>query len=170
MLQFQCKSCGEIHQGLADLAFDAPYYFYTVPEVERPQRCKLNADFCVIDDRDFFIRGCLEIPVIDLDSPFTYGVWCSLSVENFRRYVEIFEEPHQSHIGPFFGWFSVQPPGYPDALRLKVMAHLRDHGTRPWFELERTDHPLAVEHRDGISQARLQEIYELNLHSNEPAA
>jgi len=31
-------------------------------------------------------------------------------------------------------------------------------GTRPLVELELTDHPLAVDQRDGIEQARLQEI------------
>lgn len=170
MIRFECSCCGEQHEGLADLAFDAPYYYHTVPEAERAQRCTLSSDLCTIDGEDFFIRGCLEIPVIGHDEPFTWGAWCSLSRANFERYVAIFDEPLQAHEGPFFGWFSVQLPGYPDTLRLKVMAHLRDHGTRPRFELEPTEHPLSQEAREGISIARLQEIYELNLHPADPAA
>jgi hypothetical protein len=45
------------------------------------------------------------------------------------------------------------------------MAHLRDGGIRPFFELEETEHPLSVEYRQGISIERLQEIHEANLHS-----
>ena len=164
MISFTCSSCGETHEGLADLAFDAPYYYYTVPEEERAERCTLSADLCTIDDEDYFIRGCLEIPVADHEVPFAFGVWCSVSRENFQRYVDVFNDPHQSHVGPFVGWFSVRLPTYPDPLQLKVRAHLQDHGTRPRFELEPGEHPLAIDHRDGIGLARLQEIYEANLH------
>jgi hypothetical protein len=164
MIRFVCRCCGATHEGLADLAFEAPFYYYTVPEPERERRCTLTSDTCAIDDRDFFVRGCLEIPIVDHDTPFAWGAWCSLSQLNFQRYLELLDEAHRSPVGPFFGWLSVQIPSYPDTLRLKVMAHLLDHGTRPRFELEPTEHPLAVEQRDGITLARLREIYEANLH------
>jgi hypothetical protein len=164
MIRFTCSSCGETHEGLADLAFEAPFYYYTVPEPERERRCELTPDLCSIDAADFFIRGCLEIPTVGHDEPFSWGAWCSLSRQNFERYVEVFDDPHPSGIGPFFGWFSVRVPTYPDTLRLKVKVHLRDHRTRPRFELEPTDHPLAVDQREGISLVRLQQIYEENLH------
>ena len=163
-----CRSCGEIHEGLPDLAFDAPYYYYTVPEPERAQRTLLTPDLCSIDDEDFFIRGCLEVPIVGRSDTFTWGAWCSVSRANFDRYCEVFDQVHQSTVGPFFGWFSSRLPTYPDTLQLKVMAHLRDHKTRPWFELETSDHPLSIDHRKGISLERLQVIYEANLH--DPAA
>ena len=34
-MRFRCSRCGEHHEGLPDVAFDAPFYFYTVPEAER---------------------------------------------------------------------------------------------------------------------------------------
>jgi hypothetical protein len=170
MLHFICSRCGKTHDGLADLVFSAPYFYYTVAEDERADRCFLNSDLCTIDDQDYFIRGCLEVPITDHDELFTWGAWCSVSHENFKRYIGTFDEPHQSHIDPFFGWLSVRLPTYPDTLRLKVMAHLRDHGTRPRFELEPTDHPLSIDCRFGIAVSRLQEIYEANIHSSAPAA
>jgi hypothetical protein len=167
-MRFTCKTCGEEHEGLPDLAFDAPYYFYTVPEAERGERCTLSSDLCSIDERDFFIRGCLEIPLIDAEGAFAWGVWMSVSERNFLRYQEVFEEPIQAHVGPFTGWLSSRLPDYPDTLTLKVRAHLRDHGERPLFELEPTDHPLAVAQREGITLAELQQIYEQNLHPADP--
>jgi hypothetical protein len=44
-------------------------------------------------------------------------------------------------------------------VNLKTAVHLRDDGVRPYIELEPTDHPLAVEQREGISVERLGEIY-----------
>ena len=165
MSSYTCSCCGQVHEGLADLGWEAPDYYYTVPEAERERRCVLTSDVCSIDDRDFFIRGCLEIPVIGRHEPFTFGAWCSLSRTNFEKYRHIFSDEQQSHHGPFFGWLSVRLPGYPDTLNLKVMAHLRDGGTRPWFELEESDHPLSRDYRNGISLKRLQEIHEANLHA-----
>ena len=164
-MQFTCTCCGRVHEGLSDLACAAPYYYYTVPEAERDRRCMLTSDARSIDGEDFFIRGCVEIPVIGRANPFMFGAWCSLSRSNFEKYLRTFEDERQSHEGPFFGWLSVRLPGYPDTLNLKVMAHLRDGGTRPLFELEESEHPLSVNSRRGISIQRLQEIHEANLHA-----
>lgn len=164
-MQFTCSLCGLVHEGLADLVFAAPYYFYTVPEDERHRRCVLTPDFCSIDDEDFFIRGCLDVPIIGHSRPFSWGAWCSVSRANYDKYREVFHDPHQAEVGPFFGWFSVRLAGYPDTLGLKVMAHLRDERIRPWFEVEESDHPLSADCRRGISTQRLREIYEANLHA-----
>ena len=161
---FTCSCCGQVHEGLADLVFAAPYYYYTVPADQREQRCTLTSDLCSIDDRDFFIRGCLDIPIVGESTRFSWGAWCSVSRGNFEKYREVFDQPHQSGVGPFFGWFAVRLPGYPDTLALKVMAHLRNERMRPLFELEESEHPLSIEHRLGVSRERLQEIYEANLH------
>jgi hypothetical protein len=164
-MTFTCRCCGQVHDGLADLVFAAPAFYYTVPESERERRCTLTADMCSIDDEDFFIRGCLEIPIKGSSQKFSWGVWCSVSRTNFAKYQEVFEDEHQSNVGPFFGWFSVRLPGYPNTLNLKVMAHLRDNRMRPLFDLEESDHPLSLDYRHGITMERLQEIYEANLHS-----
>ena len=42
---------------------------------------------------------------------------------------------------------------------MKTRVHLRDDGARPYIELEPTDHPLAVEQRNGITADRVAEIY-----------
>jgi hypothetical protein len=67
-------------------------------------------------------------------------------------------EPH------YFGWVSTTLPCYLDTLNLKAMVHTRPVGQRPYIELEPTDHPLAMEQRNGIDLARVQEIAELLMH------
>jgi hypothetical protein len=47
---------------------------------------------------------------------------------------------------------------------LKTNIHTNPVGVRPFVELEPTDHPLAVEQRNGITLARVQEIAEIILH------
>jgi hypothetical protein len=49
-------------------------------------------------------------------------------------------------------------------MNLKTRVHLRDDGLRPFLELEPTQHPLAVEQRDGITAERVAELYALLVH------
>jgi hypothetical protein len=167
---FTCGTCGEYHEGLPDIAFDAPYYYYGVPEAGRADRCVLDSDSCTIDGEHFFVRGCLEIPVHGQSEHFAWGAWLSLSRRNFQRFLELPGAERPSSEGSFVGWLSVRIPGYPDTLKLKARAHPRGGGFRPRLELEPTDHPLAVEQREGIGLDRLQQIYEQVLHPETPPA
>jgi hypothetical protein len=148
-----------MHYGAA-----APALWFLIPEAEREQRCLLSSDQCIIDGKYFFIVGNLEIPVAGVDERFSWDVWVSLSDKNFSRACELWEREGRQSEPPYFGWLSTSLPGYPDTLSLKTMVHTREVGRRPWVELEPTDHPLAVEQREGITLARVQEIAELVLH------
>ena len=161
---YTCSTCGEVHVGLPDLAFDAPLHYQSLSEDDR-RHAVLTADTCVIDDEDFFVRGCLEIPIAGRGQPFVYGVWVSLSAKNFRRFEELFESQDRAAERPYFGWFCNRIPGYPDTLNLKSKVVLRPHPLRPSIELEPTSHPLAVEQRHGIDEERVRQILEANMHA-----
>jgi len=163
---FECRRCRKTHDGVP-LAWgaDAPVYYYGIPEAERRPRCDLTPDTCVIDSQHFYVRGLLEIPVIDGPGPFAWIVWCSLSKENFERALAIWAEPGRETEPPYFGWLSTVLPGYPNTLNLKTHVHTRKVGQAPFIEVEPTDHPLALEQRNGIPMSRVQEIAERLLHS-----
>jgi hypothetical protein len=164
---FTCRTCGQFHPELPmDFGADAPAAYYAIPSGERETRCMMNADLCVIDEAEFYIRGCLEIPVIDGPRPFVWGVWTSLSEQSFRRLGEIWEVPGREKEPPFFGWLCTLLPLYPETLHLKTQVHTRPVGQRPFVELEPTDHPLAIEQRTGITMDRVREIAETLLHDS----
>jgi hypothetical protein len=159
MFRFKCSSCDEWHEGMPTFGAQAPLYFYSVPAEERDERCTLTSDTCVVDREHFFVRGCLDIRVHGASEPFSWGVWVSLSKANFDLFIACFDEPKRSHVGPFLGWLSAALPLYPSTENLKTHVHLQDDGIRPFIELEPTDHPLAVEQRNGITADRVAEIY-----------
>ncbi|HET9219353.1 MAG TPA: DUF2199 domain-containing protein [Terriglobia bacterium] len=165
--QFRCSTCAEIHTGMPTFGAHAPLSFYEVPEGERDQRCSLGTDDCVIDEKWFFIRGCIEIPVRGETEPFVWGVWVSLSQQNFNEWISAFKLDKRSHLGPYFGWLNAWLKPYTDTANLKTRVHLRDHGIRPYIELEPTDHPLAIEQRQGITRERVAEIYSMMMHGPE---
>jgi hypothetical protein len=167
MFSFKCACCGEVHEGMPSFDADAPATFYGVPEDERESRCQLTSDECVIDGHMFFVRGCVEIPVLDEADSFSWGVWVSLSEASFLEWRKFYDVGKRTHVGPFFGWLNTSLECYPDSLNLKTMVHLRDAGIRPFVELEPTDHSLAVEQRTGITATRAAELLSYMLHSNQ---
>lgn len=146
----------------------APLSYYEIPESDRERRATLGTDDCVIDGELFFVKGSLEIPVHGEVEPFVWSVWLSLSAENFREWVSMFDEDHRSQVGPYFGWLNAWIKPYPDTMNLKTMVHMRDHGVRPFVEIEPTDHLLAVEQRNGISLERVADLYSVMVHDSPP--
>ena len=62
---FECVTCGTYHVGIPSFGWDYPVQYLLIPEHERERRIELSSDACVIDRKWFFVRGCLEIPVLD---------------------------------------------------------------------------------------------------------
>ena len=125
----------------------------------------LDSDLCVILDQSYFMRGLINIPVIGREDVFHWGVWVSLSKPNFERAIEVYEKPGREREPPYFGWLSNDlAPHYPSTVNLKAQLHTRPIGLRPLIELEPTDHPLAMEQREGISIERVERLARSILH------
>jgi hypothetical protein len=167
MASWQCRCCGDGHDDLPlHYGTPAPALWYTLPEAEREDRALLSPDLCLIDDEHGFIVGNLEIPIIGSEERFSWDVCVSLSLPNFKRAYQLWEKPGRESEPPYFGWFSTSLPCYPETLHLKTMVHTREVGHRPYIELESTNHPLAIEQRQGITWDRVQEIAEIVLHGS----
>lgn len=92
---------------------------------------------------------------------FSWAVWVSLSRDNFSRAADMRDTPGREDEGPYFGWLNTALSPYsPSIINLKTHVHTRPVGQRPFIELEPTDHPLAVEQRNGITLDRVREIAE----------
>jgi hypothetical protein len=163
---FLCSRCSVRHQGPPrSFHADAPQLWSEIPEDERASRGQLSEEQCVIDGRFYFVHGLIRIPVLGEDEAFEWGVWVSLSEKSWDRTCELWETPGRESEPPYFGWLSTELPLYPSTLNLKTHVHTRPVGLRPLIELEPTDHPLAIEQRQGIRPARLRDIAETLLHS-----
>lgn len=147
-MSYCCSTCGEIHDDLPDIGSNKPDYWWHVSEDQREKIITLTEDTCIISE-DFFIRGVIEIPILNYPEGFGFGVWVSQKEENFYKYVE---NSDSEEIGPFFGWLSTNIEFYEEeTLSLKTMAHFRGNGLRPKIEVEPTNHPLAVDQQNGIT-------------------
>lgn len=166
---FTCRGCGERHEGIPAFHAEAPYSYDRLTDAERGAIAELSSDQCVIkrdQGTEYYVRGLIEIPVHGHDDPFVWGVWVSLSEESFKRASELWATQGRESEPPFFGWLNTALPIYPSTVSMKTMVHTRPVGQRPSVVLERSDHPLALQQRDGIPLERLQEIVEQVLHGD----
>mgnify|MGYP001064784872 CR=1 FL=1 len=64
--------------------------------------------FLFLNVEPFFIRGCIEIPVLDGEGAFIWDVWVSLSETNFEKTIEYWEtEGRENELVPMIGWLSI---------------------------------------------------------------
>ena len=148
--EFNTLACSVLRQSRLDSVLS--------PELERDRRAVLGSDQCIIDDKHFFIRGCLETFILDCKDPFVWGVWVSLSEASFARIGELLETEIRDNEPPFFGWLCNELVRLSVNVRFEDQGSSRNKGVRPFVELEPTDHPLAVEQRKGIRLQRVEEI------------
>jgi hypothetical protein len=154
-----CSCCGKQFDTLPlDWAYDAPNYWNDIPEAERAARGSLSPDFCVADEH-FFVRGCLEVPIIGFEDKLVLGVWVSQSAASFKRAQELFDHDPDPDEAPRFGWLCNAIRFHPTStLGLASSVHFQSDNRRPLIKLHAGDHPLIAEQRDGITMARVQEI------------
>lgn len=154
-----CPCCRKQYNTLSfAYALDEPDRWRAVPETERNDRGKIGTDSCVIDNREFFIRGRVVIPVIGKKDPFIWGCWASVSEQSFGRFGKLWDVKIREHEPPIPGQLASDIPVYPATTGLPCNIIMKNAGKRPSFELEATDHPLAVEQRNGITLDRVKEI------------
>ena len=75
------------------MSYAAPAPEYWTDDLADCDDSGLSADQCVIKGEWFFVHGLIEIPVVDSDEPFSWGVWVSLSKESYDRMAELWEAP-----------------------------------------------------------------------------
>ena len=163
-MSWKCNCCGvELEELPLCFGAEAPWR-ELVPEAEFARRVELTKDQCVVDGKVFFIRGRIEIPILDFPELLALSVWSSLSETSFRHMTERWEDEDRGSDAPYFGWLSNSIAVYPETLNLKVSVQSRAPGLVPLFTVEPTEHALAVDQHSGISVGRWHELAHKFLH------
>jgi hypothetical protein len=154
-----CSCCGRSFDNLPmDYAFVAPRNWFGLTEAERASRAQLGSDLCTIDGREHYVRGCLEIPVIDSSESFVWGVWVSVSEESLRYILSKWQAQIPEDEPPRSGWLSSWISGYPEPSEIRCHVFIRSGNLRPRIVLQPTDYPLAVEQHNGMTLDRVKQI------------
>ncbi|QUP56708.1 DUF2199 domain-containing protein (plasmid) [Ralstonia syzygii] len=166
-LRFQCAQCDEWHEGEPSVGFTLPDFLIDIPEQDRDARAWWSEDLCVVDNQFFFVRACMEVPVVGVPEPFLWGIWVSLSERSFTDYRANLESGEVG--GPYFSWLGNELPGYPSPVGLKFQTFPQPGNDRPLVRPEVSDHPLSLDFHNGMTEARAKAIFETILHRQRPS-
>jgi len=92
------------------------------------------------------------------DDTFAWGVWVSVPKESFRYILDKWTAEIPADEPAIPGQLCNRIDGYPESTGLRCSIHLRSD-LRPRIVLEPTEHPLAVEQREGITLERVKQIF-----------
>jgi hypothetical protein len=156
---FQCSSCGQQHLGLpASFAADYPDPYANLSVEARELRALISSDQCIVDQQEFYIRGCLEVPIIGTDEMFIWGLWARMNETDFDEISDHWErEGRENLVGPYKGRLANALPIYTDTLNQRVEIRISPVGTRPLFMMEDAGTVLFDEQHSGLSPQKATE-------------
>ena len=169
---FRCDICDEDHVGIFDVAFSSPMYWTGSPEKRSDEEVRaalasgrdiLTNNFC-LDGEHRFVRCIIPFKIHDSEETFAFGVWGSLSPQNFPEYLGDFFAPAATLMKPVFSWLCNRLPGSDDK-SYKCRLHPQSRPNRPILEIGEVEHPFYSAQTEGLSVQRLLEIYNLTGHS-----
>ena len=153
-----CSGCGRAHpKSETELGFHWPDAVHGLTDDEKRQRCRQSSDACVLDERHFFVRGCLPFVVSGRTLAYNIGVWAEVPKAVFGRIYDLWSDPAQVSEPRFLGTLANELPLQPNTLGLALEIQLTGPTTRPEFILVATTHPLCEEQAHGITAHRAAE-------------
>lgn len=155
-----CSHCSKTHFDLPlSFASDFPDRYANLSTDQRGIRAIIATDQCIIDQEDFYIRGCFEIPVRGSDESFIFGAWARLFENDYDEIDHFWNiEGKESKIGPCKARLGNNIHIYPAACDIRLEVRIRKVGLRPLFFSVHSDYPLTVDQISGISREQAQEF------------
>jgi len=156
---YQCSCCGRVYDELP-LCFgaDLPDYYFSVPTEEREKRIDLEESLCVIDEKHFFHRGRLTIPIVDYKENLIFNVWTSISENNFRKRMDLWKSEDRTKEEPYFGWLQTNVPTYGETINIKTIAIEQDLGLIPEIKSIEQGHKITIDQENGITYKKAMKI------------
>lgn len=156
---FRCHCCGNVHHEIPlGFAADFPDPYANLSRDDRDNRALISSDQCIIDQELFFLRGCLELPIIGSEDVFLWGVWARVHEKDFDTIHQFWEKVGRERlIGPFSGRLMNSLSIYPETFNLRLRIEIQPAGQRLLFVLEEPEHVLTLEQQHGLTRDKANE-------------
>lgn len=161
---FACPCCNRTVHGLFGFGYDAPTIWPhgPIPIGQDFLDCGediLSSDQCEIGGH-YFVKSILSFPILYTKETFGIDLWCSLSERNYHQYLENWENPARTELGPYGSWLGNLLPfgddGGPHSLTLQI----ESIGSRPSVFVQNPDTPQFRWQNDGMPFDTLLDFYQ----------
>jgi len=162
---WRCRTCELEHSGIVDLGMSSPSVWKGEENIQPNSDLSLDGDFlsedfCIINGENYIVRGVLNITVEGLDKDFGFGVWSSLSKDNFEKYVAGFDDGIDAEGPPWSSWFCSHLGYFGKTVGEKAWVTAQPNRQRPHITLMDEASVLGKVQRHGMAASTLIEIFE----------
>ena len=162
---YPCRICGGHHDLPEALSAGLPEPCLRIPPSERDDRIVLGDEMCKLDDRRYFLRGNVELPLPGRAVPFVWTLWVELERVHFKRALALWMRDRRTREPAYPATLASALPHYePTTEGLDCELISQPVGVR--FSARVTaDHPLSREQREGADPARARALAESLAHA-----
>src|SRR5262245_55990007 len=108
-MSFTCSRCGTMHDVPMSCAFEAPLYWYDLPQDEPQHRAVLDEELRTLDNLSSYSTARLGVPRHERPEPFEWVVWVSPTAASFHQVVATWEQSGRKVELRCFGWLGRRP-------------------------------------------------------------
>lgn len=158
----KCPCCEKmVPVDTIELSFRRPDIIAVMDEKEREEKCSYTDDVYICEDRDFYVRCILPLPVHDKGEDYNLGVWVQVSENSFNRISELWDDPEQADEPPMEGLLANTVPLTEGSSNAKVLVQLTGPTTRPNVIVQDKNCSIYKEQTCGITIHRASEYSDL---------
>lgn len=158
----RCPCCGKLvppHD--MELAYRLPDAIACMSQEAVDEHCKYNNDYVVCEDKYFYIRCVIILPIHDSGRDYAIGAWAQVSQNSFNRIWDLWDEEDQSSEQPIRGLLANNVHLNKNCEDSEVEVHLTGASTRPVILIKDPECSLFQEQQYGITIHRASEYSDL---------
>ncbi|GGE46223.1 DUF2199 domain-containing protein [Actibacterium pelagium] len=128
---------------------------------------RLTADLCQVG-QSFFIRGEVRLPLLGTKEALVYTPWISVSLDNFKSYLNSKQSGDFSSFSSANGWMMNYLQGWDMTSWLPATLNFIAEASRPVIDVHPHHHPISMAQRNGVNFDQVLDLYAAAGHDIRP--
>ena len=158
----KCPCCEKmVPANSIELAFKKPDAIASMDDDEIEETCKYNEDIFICEEKYFYVRCVLPLPVHDKGENYCLGVWAQVSENSYNHIYETWDIEDQTNEKPLKGLLANIVPLTTGSEDAEITVQLIGSTSRPEVTVTDKNCSLYQEQTCGITIHRANEYSEL---------
>ena len=144
-----------------ELSYRKPDAVACMDQEDIDAQCKYTDDYYACEEKYFYIRGILPLPVLEAGRNYHLGVWVQVSSNSFNKIWDLWDDKNQSNEPPIRALLANDIHLHENTQNIEVEIQLTGPTSRPNVIVKDHESSLYKEQQHGIAIHRASEYSDL---------